>query len=319
MSTQFIYKLITIISSYINKADILSVYRNLQLFRIQNYTTTTSTGGVGGLTNPALITSSDLVDVTGDNLLMWVRRKLRQMYKYPQQLDGVTKGKNKAPRKWGITAVHTVPTGKSRGEVQKAYGVTKKQKQHQLKQQQQQQQSSSAAVGVLISTSMNPDTSRPTESTINQIENDISNFDSIVNDNNGDSADDDDKESASTGNTSTSSSTVGRSTLNDTLTDSVTDTPNLNFRKCDGNLGTASFLTGSVGFMMAGLVVQAIAVGAVDVSAPKVLQLIGTTPRTSNSRDRVKTDVVIGAAAAVSSSSGSDDAVDADNDLVLNR
>eukprot|EP01038_Epipyxis_sp_PR26KG_P009120 gene9120-12301_t len=73
-----------------------------------------TSGGVGGLTDPSLITISDMVEVVGDNLLMRVRKKLRQKYGYPLNPD-VKKKKSKKIKKWGVSAVHTLPTGKQRG------------------------------------------------------------------------------------------------------------------------------------------------------------------------------------------------------------
>ena len=70
-------------------------------------------GGVGGLLDPTLITVSDLSLVTGDNLLMRVRKKLRQKNGYPQgeQMSG---GRRNKMKRWGVRCVHTLPTGKKR-------------------------------------------------------------------------------------------------------------------------------------------------------------------------------------------------------------
>jgi tRNA A37 threonylcarbamoyladenosine dehydratase/Tat protein secretion system quality control protein TatD with DNase activity len=70
-------------------------------------------GGVGGLTDPTLIKTTDLAFVSGDNLLMRVRKRLRQKSGYPkgEQMSG---GRRSKMKKWGIRCVHTLPTGESR-------------------------------------------------------------------------------------------------------------------------------------------------------------------------------------------------------------
>lgn len=71
-------------------------------------------GGVGGLTDPTLIRTSDMARVLGDSLIMQVRKKLRQKYEgYPKGLE-VKNGK-KVDKKWGVSCVHTLPTGSKRG------------------------------------------------------------------------------------------------------------------------------------------------------------------------------------------------------------
>ena len=72
-------------------------------------------GGIGGLTDPTLTAVSDLSLVTGDNLLMRVRKKLRQKKNYPkgEQMSG---GRRNKMKKWGIRCVHTLPTGKKRNK-----------------------------------------------------------------------------------------------------------------------------------------------------------------------------------------------------------
>ena len=71
-------------------------------------------GGVGGLLDPTLIRVTDMSRVTGDSLIMHVRKKLRQKYGYPVGLE-VKNGK-KNDKKWGVACVHTLPTGSKRGE-----------------------------------------------------------------------------------------------------------------------------------------------------------------------------------------------------------
>ena len=66
---------------------------------------------------------SDMTKVVGDNLIMHVRKKLRQKFGYPQGLQmsatGKTKGSNgkkpKQAKKWNIQTIHTMPTGVKRG------------------------------------------------------------------------------------------------------------------------------------------------------------------------------------------------------------
>lgn len=66
---------------------------------------------------------SDLTKVVGDNLIMHVRKKLRQKFGYPQgqQMSAASKQKGndgkkqKAVKKWNIPTVHTMPTGVKRG------------------------------------------------------------------------------------------------------------------------------------------------------------------------------------------------------------
>lgn len=71
-------------------------------------------GGVGGLTDPTLIRTSDMARVLGDSLIMQVRKKLRQKYAgYPKGLE--VKNGQKIDKKWGISCVHTLPTGSKRG------------------------------------------------------------------------------------------------------------------------------------------------------------------------------------------------------------
>lgn len=92
-------------------------------------------GGVGGLTDPTLLTISDLAQAEGDSLLYKARRTLRREYGYPSHREKQGGGSNgghvegggtiynpgnmknikvKRTRKWGILAVHTLPTGVSR-------------------------------------------------------------------------------------------------------------------------------------------------------------------------------------------------------------
>ena len=66
---------------------------------------------------------SDLTKVVGDNLIMHVRKKLRQKFGYPQgqQMSAASKlkgddGKKPKPvKKWNIPTIHTMPTGVKRG------------------------------------------------------------------------------------------------------------------------------------------------------------------------------------------------------------
>lgn len=66
---------------------------------------------------------SDLTKVVGDNLIMHVRKKLRQKFGYPQgqqmsaasKLKGSDGKKQKAVKKWNIPTIHTMPTGVKRG------------------------------------------------------------------------------------------------------------------------------------------------------------------------------------------------------------
>ena len=66
---------------------------------------------------------SDLTKVVGDNLIMHVRKKLRQKFGYPQgqQMSAASKQKGndgkkqKAVKKWNIPTIHTMPTGVKRG------------------------------------------------------------------------------------------------------------------------------------------------------------------------------------------------------------
>lgn len=85
-------------------------------------------GGVGGLTDPTLLTVSDLAHAEGDALLYHVRRTLRREYGYPSHKEKEEGEANQAftqktgratgrVRKWGILAVHTRPTGISRSPV----------------------------------------------------------------------------------------------------------------------------------------------------------------------------------------------------------
>ena len=64
-----------------------------------------------------------MTKVVGDNLIMHVRKKLRQKFGYPQGLQmsatGKIKGSNgkkpKQTKKWNIPTIHTMPTGVKRG------------------------------------------------------------------------------------------------------------------------------------------------------------------------------------------------------------
>lgn len=67
-------------------------------------------GGAAGLTDPTSLRISDIASAEGDNLIMRVRKKLRQQFGYP---SGST---NKLRKPWNILAVHTEPTGFTRGE-----------------------------------------------------------------------------------------------------------------------------------------------------------------------------------------------------------
>eukprot|EP01039_Chlorochromonas_danica_P000582 gene582-627_t len=175
-----------------------------------------TTGGVGGLVDPSLITLSDLSITRGDHLLMRVKKKLRQDYGFPKVMDAAISSNdevkddagNSRPlsleeqeevdgaidvdgekasskkvvgkikkKKWQILAVHTLPTGQRRDGTTKSPRSTKN--------------SRSSGQSCSLSTAA---TSRPSS-----------------------------------------------------------------FRACDGFLGNACFLTGTVGFMMAGQVVTAIA------------------------------------------------------------
>lgn len=96
---------------------------------VRSATPIVTSGGVGGLTDPTLIRINDLVAVTGDSLLMRVRKKLRQQYGYPNNSDvpknGGKSGDSSAKsvrsakkkiKKWNILGVHTLPTGLQRGK-----------------------------------------------------------------------------------------------------------------------------------------------------------------------------------------------------------
>ena len=50
-----------------------------------------TSGGVGGLTDPTLLTISDLAYAEGDSLIMRVRKLLRQTYLYPSGSAGVSR------------------------------------------------------------------------------------------------------------------------------------------------------------------------------------------------------------------------------------
>lgn len=69
-------------------------------------------GGGGGLTDPTLIRTTDLARATGDNLLKWVRKELRQKHGYPQGSPSM----KRPPAQWQIEAVHTLPTGHARSD-----------------------------------------------------------------------------------------------------------------------------------------------------------------------------------------------------------
>lgn len=132
---------------------------------------------------------------SGDNLLMRVRKKLRQQYGYPLSV-GQRGGKKKVKR-WGIQAVHTLPTGFSR---------------------------SLTTVSDTCSVSS----------------------------------------SGSDGND-------GDSDISDTV-DKTTDSSDAapqSFRKCDVSFGNACFATGTVGFMLASCVINAI--GLNSDTTPKQL------------------------------------------------
>ncbi|KAJ1442352.1 hypothetical protein B484DRAFT_356514, partial [Ochromonadaceae sp. CCMP2298] len=75
---------------------------------VRSGTPVVTSGGVGGLLDPTLITITDLAHVTGDNLLMRVRKKLRQHSGYPSASE-------RKARRWGVKAVHTLPTDSSLG------------------------------------------------------------------------------------------------------------------------------------------------------------------------------------------------------------
>lgn len=81
---------------------------------VRSATPVVVSGGVGGLVDPTLIRTSDLAYVTGDNLLMRVRKRLRQKSGYPkgEQMSG---GRRNKMKKWGVRCVHTLPTGSKRG------------------------------------------------------------------------------------------------------------------------------------------------------------------------------------------------------------
>ena len=51
-----------------------------------------TSGGVGGLTDPTLLTISDLAYAEGDSLIMRVRKLLRQTYLYPSGTAGESRG-----------------------------------------------------------------------------------------------------------------------------------------------------------------------------------------------------------------------------------
>jgi tRNA A37 threonylcarbamoyladenosine dehydratase len=68
-----------------------------------------------GLVDPTLFRITDMSHVTGDNLIMHVRKKLRQKYGYPKGSN--MQGNKKPDKKWNIATVHTLPTGSRRGKV----------------------------------------------------------------------------------------------------------------------------------------------------------------------------------------------------------
>lgn len=73
-----------------------------------------SSGGAAGLVDPTLLAVSDMVAAEGDNLIMRVRKHLRQRLKYPRG-DEFKAVHDKAARvPWNISVVHTLPTGISR-------------------------------------------------------------------------------------------------------------------------------------------------------------------------------------------------------------
>jgi tRNA threonylcarbamoyladenosine dehydratase len=67
-------------------------------------------GGAGGITDPTLIRVSDMARALGCTLLMRVRKKMRQSYGYPSGTN-MNKYGDKVDRRWGILAVHSLPTG----------------------------------------------------------------------------------------------------------------------------------------------------------------------------------------------------------------
>lgn len=74
-------------------------------------------GGGAGLTDPTLLTVSDMARAEGDNLIMRVRKALRQRLHYPggANTQQVAKKQLRAGMKpWNITTIHTRPTGVSR-------------------------------------------------------------------------------------------------------------------------------------------------------------------------------------------------------------
>jgi len=78
-----------------------------------------TSGGVGGLSDPLSFTVSDLTDTRGDNLLMQVRKKLRQKYGYPSpgpKGGGPKTAKQRKIKAWNIPCVHTLPIGRPRGQ-----------------------------------------------------------------------------------------------------------------------------------------------------------------------------------------------------------
>lgn len=84
-----------------------------------------TTGGVGGLIDPLSFEVSDLTDTRGDNLLMQVRKKLRQKYGYPSpgpKGGGPQTAKQRKIKPWNIPCVHTIPIGRSRGQPAAACG-----------------------------------------------------------------------------------------------------------------------------------------------------------------------------------------------------
>jgi len=72
-------------------------------------------GGVGGLTDPSKIVISDMAQAAGDQLVMHVRKKLRQKYGYPKGIQMSKKGGGLLHKgAWGVSVVHTLPTGEKR-------------------------------------------------------------------------------------------------------------------------------------------------------------------------------------------------------------
>eukprot|EP01041_Mallomonas_annulata_P006111 gene6111-12375_t len=77
-------------------------------------------GAGGGLMDPTLLRVSDLARVTGDNLLMQVRKRLRQKYGYPQ---GHQKS-SRQPSLWCIETIHSLPTGTQTKTLQQEIGAS---------------------------------------------------------------------------------------------------------------------------------------------------------------------------------------------------